>query len=116
MEVVEQKPAVTERVMGVFNSWKDYYIGKEDKSEEDAKRYALNQTLNGLDDAQVQSGDLSLETSAQVARALIKVSEPRLREIIKVFEKEGDPVEQLDYSDPRAVRIITAARKILGSA
>lgn len=111
----EQVPRLEERIVGVFNFWKDYYTLVAEASPQRAVSDALNQTLysTGLNKAQIKLADLNTETSTRIANALIEVAGPRMQEIVQEFTKGkfGDFFEKFNFSDPRAKRILMAARK-----
>lgn len=104
------------RVKRAFEQSRSFYEGiGEDPVK--AAEHAVNQTLypTGLDRAQVRREDLNPETSKQIAQDLISASETRMRIIVGQFTKGnyGDPVEQLNFSDKRAQRILASANRIL---
>lgn len=111
----ERVSGLEERTIGVFNFWKDYYTLVSESSPQKAESDALNQTLysTGLNKAQIKLADLDMETSTKIAEALIEVAGPRMQEIVQEFTKGkfGDFIEKFNFSDPRAKRILAAARK-----
>ena len=111
----KERSGIAEKVNSQFSFWKGHYKKSPGITDESVARNALRQTLHrrGLDAIGVKSGDLDSTTSEQVARELIQVAGSGLGDIIRAFNR-GDLLERADYSDPRAQRIIVAARKILG--
>lgn len=104
------------RVKRAFEQSRSFYEGiGEDPVK--AAEHAVNQTLypTGLDRAQVRREDLNPETSKQIAQDLISASESHMRHLVDVTRKAGygDPVEQLNFSDRRAQRILASANRIL---
>ena len=111
----KERSGIAEKVNSQFSFWKGHYKKSPSITDESVASNALRQTLHsrGLDAIGVKSGDLDSRTSEQVARELIQVAGSGLGDIIRAFNR-GDLLERADYSDPRAQRIIVAARKILG--
>ena len=105
------------RVLRVFSYWKDYFLKDYEKGPNEASRRALFETLDtpGLNQAQVNLKGLDRGISGQIAEALIEVSEPYLREVVEEFSKgkAGDSLEALNFLDPRAKRILSAAKRKL---
>lgn len=103
------------RVKGEFEKWRSFYEGIGEKPDK-AREHALNQTLypTGLDRAQVRREDLNPEASRQIAQDLINEAPSRMAHLVGQFKGNyGDPVEQYNFSDRRAQRILASANRIL---
>ncbi len=112
----ESETSAHERVKSKFDKSRNYAIGIGEGPDK-ASQYATDQTLlpGGLDEAEVDISDLTLEESAKIAQVLIEGYKPRIREIVEEFKKGeyGDPAEQLDFSGERVQRILASAKRIL---
>ncbi len=112
----ESETGAHQRVINKFDQSRNYAIGTGEGPDE-AIRYAIDQTLitENLKEAGVKLSDLTREESEKIARDLIDVAEPRVREIVEEFIKGeyGDPAEQSDFSDSRTLRILASAKRIL---
>jgi hypothetical protein len=102
--------AVSGMVIDRFYSLKKVFTdeGVEPKR---AGKMALEQTLIQLKDF----GVLNQSQSADVARVLGQAEGGRLKEIVSEYSKgkHGDPIDQINYSNPSTMRVLAAAKRVL---
>jgi len=104
-----REQSVKESVLGGFKAVKRS-LESQGMSPQNASRRALEQALLQLRDF----GPLNQSQSLDIARALKQAEGDRLREIVSEFKKGkfGDPVDQNDYSNPKIMRVLAAAKRL----